>query len=117
MAAKKSLGLEKIGHYSFLAGVLIAILAGFVPQLQGIYAIWLMAGLGVIVGLLNITSKEVTVFLVATTSLIIASSASALSLALIWEGITSILANIIYFVAPAAIIVSLKAIYALAEKK
>ena len=86
-----------------------------VPQLEARVAILVLVALGIIVGLLNITAKETTTFLVAALALIIASSASALTLAAIWTGLTSILGNVIIFVSPAAIVVALKTVYALAQ--
>lgn len=117
--AKKSAGVDTqtIGHYAFIVGIVLAILAAFVQTLQGDISVWVMVILGVIVGILNITSKEVGAFLLAAVALMIASSASALSLSIIWPKLTTMLGNIIIFVAPAAIIVALKAVYALAQKK
>jgi hypothetical protein len=117
MAKKKTNDMIRIGHYSFIAGIVIAVIVGLIPQLRGDVSIWIMVVLGIIVGLLNITAKEINSFLIAAVALIIASSASALSLAVIWIGLTSILGNIIIFIAPAAIIVSIKAIAKLAEAK
>ena len=113
--AKKKKDAQKAGHYSFLAGIILAIVIAFVPQLRGAIAVWVLVILGVVVGLLNVTTEETTKFLVATIALIMASSASALTLATIWTGLTSILGNIIIFVSPAAIVVALKTVIALAE--
>ena len=107
--------LKKAGHYAFIAGVVLAVLIALIPQLRGDIAVWILVILGVIVGLLNVTAKETVSFLVAALALIIASSASALTLATIWTGLTSILGNVIIFVSPAAIVVALKTVYALAE--
>ena len=116
MAKKKQkLELKKVGHYSFFAGVILAVLLALIPQLAGDVAIWVLVILGVLVGLLNITAKETMGFLVAGIALILASSAGALPLAIIWTGLTAILANIVYFVAPAIIVVALQTVYALAE--
>ena len=112
---KQSKDLIRIGHYSFIAGIIIAIIVGLIPQLRGDIAIWIMVVLGIIVGLLNITAQEINSFLIAAVALIIASSASALSLAVIWPGLTSILGNVIIFIAPAAIIVSVLSIVRLAD--
>lgn len=114
---KESADLVRIGHYSFIAGIIIAVIVGLIPQFRGDIAIWIMVVLGIIVGLLNISAKEINSFLIAAVALIIASSASALSLAVIWVGLTSILGNIIIFIAPAAIIVSIKAVVKLAEAR
>jgi hypothetical protein len=115
MAKKQSVDMQKVGHYAFIAGVVVALVVALIPQLRGDPAVWIMVGLGIVVGLLNITAKEVHGFLVAAVALIIASSASALSLAVIRPELTAILGNVIIFVSPAAIIVSLKAVYALAQ--
>ena len=80
---KKANDLHRIGHYSFIAGLIIAVIVGLIPTLRGDAAIWIMVVLGVIVGLLNISAKEVNSFLITAVALIIASSASALSLAVI----------------------------------
>jgi hypothetical protein len=115
--AKKEADLIKLGHYSFIAGLILAVVVALVPQLRGDIAVWIMVVLGIIVGFLNITAKETTAFLVATVALIIASSASALSLAAIWTGLTAMLGNAIIFIAPAAIVVAVKSIIELAERK
>ena len=115
MAKKKVGDLKKVGHYSFIAGIIIAVIVGLVPSLRGDPAIWVMVILGIIVGFLNITAKETTGFLVAAIALIIASSASALSLAVIWPTLTTILYNVIVFIAPAAIVVAIKTVITLAE--
>ncbi|MBW2993631.1 hypothetical protein KY317_03600 [Candidatus Woesearchaeota archaeon] len=115
MAKRKKGDLKKVGHYSFLAGIIIAVIVGLVPSLRGDPAIWVMVILGVIVGFLNVTSKETVGFLIACVGLIIASSASALSLAVIWPTLTTILGNMIVFIAPAAIVVAIKTVIALAE--
>ncbi|MBW2996409.1 hypothetical protein KY332_03855 [Candidatus Woesearchaeota archaeon] len=115
MAKKKKGDMKKAGHYSFLAGIILAVVVAFVPQLRGDITVWVLVTLGVVVGLMNVTAEETTKFLVAILALILASSASALTLATIWTGLTSILGNIIIFVSPAAIVVALKTVIALAE--
>jgi len=119
MAKKAKPNLKKIGHYAFIAGIVLAVLIALIPQIgekiEPRVIILVLVTLGVIVGLLNITSKETTEFLVAALALIIASSASALTLAAIWTGLTSLLGNVIIFVSPAAIVVALKTVYALAQ--
>ena len=108
--AKKKVG-DQAGVWLFIIGLIIAVITPFI----GIDLIWLILLIGVIVGLLNITAKEVNAFLIATVALVIAGS--ALSGAGIWSWLTSILSNVVLLVAPAAVIVSVKAIYALASKK
>ena len=115
MAKKKKADYKKVGHYSFIAGIVLSILMALVPQLRGDVVIWILVLLGVVVGLINVTGKETLGFLVSAMALIIASSAVAFTLAAIWTGLTVILGNIITFVSPAAIVVAIKTIYALAQ--
>lgn len=105
----------KIGHWAFLIGVVLAVLAGLVPQLQTPNVTWLLVGLGLIVGLLNITHKEVQEFLIASVALIIAADAAGdiIALGLV---MATILGNVISFVFPAALVVALKAIWNLAQQ-
>ena len=106
----------RIGHWAFIVGVLIAVIAGLVPAWQTDTVVWILVILGLIVGLLNITAKETVEFLVAAVALIIVGTAGLATLPALGGIILAILANIVAFVAPAALIVALKAIYALAQK-
>ncbi|MEM4263540.1 MAG: hypothetical protein QW666_01430 [Candidatus Woesearchaeota archaeon] len=105
---------SKIGHWAFIIGILLAVVAGLVPAWQTPTVTWILVILGLIIGLLNIQAKETTEFLVAAITLLIVGSAGAIpALGVI---VLSILANIVAIVAPAALVVALKAIYALASK-
>ncbi len=104
----------KIGHWAFIVGILLAIIAGLVPQLQTSTITWILVILGLVVGLLNINAKETTEFLVAVIALLIVGSAGAIPA--LGGIVLSILANIVALSAPAALIVALKAIYALAAE-
>jgi len=103
---------SRVGHWAFIIGVLLAIIAGLVPQLQTATVTWILVILGLVVGLLNITVKEQEKFLVAVVALLIVGSAGAIPA--LGGIVLSILANIVALSAPAALIVALKAIYALA---
>lgn len=105
---------SKIGHWAFIIGIILAVVAGLVPAWQTPTITWILVVIGLIVGLLNIQAKETTEFLVAAITLLIVGSAGAIpALGVI---VLSILANIVAIVAPAALIVALKAIYSLAQK-
>ena len=110
--------MKNIGELSFIGGVILAILAGLVPTLidAGTVATVLLI-LGVLVGFLNIAEKETGVFLVAAIALLLAGAAGLGNLPLIGVWIEPILTNIATFVAPAAVIVAIKAILDLASKK
>lgn len=104
----------KIGSWAFILGVLISIVAGLIPAWQTTTLVWVLVLLGLVVGFLNITAKETTEFLIATVALLIIGSAGAIpALGVV---ILSILANIVAFVAPAALIVALKSIWVLAQR-
>ena len=113
---------SKMGQWSFIGGVVIAIITGLfsgnIPvNVQG-WLVLLLVVLGLIVGLLNVTEKETTPFLVAAAALLITGIATKESLNLIptigWY-LQAIVQNIAVFVTPAAIVVALKAIQSLAR--
>jgi hypothetical protein len=86
------------------------------------YVILVLLILGIIVGLINITSTEVTPFLIAAIALIVASIANVWSpLSTIHELLadwaTYILNYIVAFVAPAAVLIAIRAVLAMEESK
>jgi len=120
----------KIGEWAYLVSVVIAVLAGVAAAAGFGASEWvavLLVILGAVVGLLNISEKETTAFLVATIALVVASagaqangSAGLFSVLNVVPGlgtlINAIIANIAIFAAPAAVIVAVKAIMNLASK-
>jgi hypothetical protein len=106
---------SKLGHWVFLAGFAIAIILGIVwPGRIWIASILVL--LGIIVGFLNIRASEVNQFLLAAVALILSIKSFELIPA-IGTGITNILAYITIFVAAAAVIVALIAVWKLASTK
>lgn len=121
--------VEKAGEYAFLICVIIAVLAGLAfpymtADVRG-YIAALLVVLGAIVGLTTVTEKETTPFLIAAIALMVPSVATAVAteagvfapFPLIGVALDAIVKHVALFVAPAAIIVALKAIYALASKR
>ncbi len=106
----------RLGHWAFMVGILIAVIAGLVPAWQTATVLWILVILGLIVGLLNITAKETVEFLVATIALVLIGTAGIQTLPALGGIIIAILENIVAFVSPAALIVALKAVYELARK-
>ena len=112
---------SKMGEWAFIIGVLIAIAIGLFAgnlgqNLQG-WLVLLLVVLGLIVGLLNVSEKETTPFLVAAAALLITGTAGS-SLAIIpviGSYLQDIVMNIAVFVTPATIVVALKAIQSLAK--
>lgn len=113
---------SKVGDWAFIIGAVLAILAGFIPSIPQVLLI--LAILGLVVGFINVTGKETTAFLVAAIALLTAGAGGSIILqeiqavpvTLFATYIGAILGNIVAFVAPAALVVALKEIYALASK-
>jgi len=136
--------MEEIARWAFIAFVAIAIVMGLAigymayDKRMGIYpgdgwedsdvgnyngyVMIIMLILGIVIGITSITAKEVTPFLIATIALIVASVANVWSpLAnvheLLYYWATGILNYIVAFAAPAAVIISVKAVFAMAKEK
>ena len=109
------MNMQQIGGYAFILGIIIAILAGVV-SLDAATAntvLWVMVILGVIIGVLNVTDKETTGFLVAAIALILTATAlTALNFAVL----NNIVNNIAVLASPAALIVALKAVWNMAKE-
>lgn len=120
--------MEQIGEYAFLAGVIIAIAVGI---LSGMALVAMDAGttglitlvlvvLGLVVGFLNIKDKEIKTFLIAAIALISVGSAQLTVVNDVIAPLGTVLQDIVgyiaVFVAPAALVVALKAVYSLAKE-
>jgi len=107
-------GMESIGHWVFLLGVFIAIVAGFLAGANATI-IWVLAILGLLVGLLNLKTPDIHGFLLAVLVLIV--SASSLNvLPMVGALLGTMLQYIVIFVAPAALVIALKAVYNFASR-
>ena len=109
----------KYGNWAFIIGVVLAIVLrlfgtyiGYVNEIT-----YLMIILGLIVGFFNIGHKDTVNFLIAAIALLAVGAAGLETLPVIGLYIGGILTQIAVFVAPAAILVALKAVYELAYKK
>ncbi len=107
---------EKLGAWSFIAGVVIVILASLL-SIEASLLTSVLILLGLIVGLLNVEDKDTTHFLVAVIALAAAGNANLNTVPLVGAQLQNILRNIGVFVAPAAVIVALKAVYEMASGK
>lgn len=117
--------LQAIGSWAFLLGVFIAIIAGALlltdksnPALTTVTSFLVL--LGTIVGLLNITRKETNSFLLASVVLVLVSGFGITvysDVLKVGPYLQAMLVAILEFVVPATIVVSLKAIFSLAERK
>lgn len=110
----------KFGGIAFLAGLVIAIIialfsAGMVPT----WAAIVLAILGLVVGLLNITDREVQLFLVASIAFLITFQVLGsviTTLAFGWESVSAFFHLLSIFVAPAAGVVAIKALFQVAKE-
>ena len=132
--------MEEISRWAYIAFLVIAILAGLVVD----YMAWdagsfsaasvadahgwvllIMLILGIIIGIAgSITTKEVTAFLVATIALMVVGSGNVWNpllqveaLAILYYFAAAITTYIAGFAAPAAVIISIKGIIAMAKEK
>lgn len=119
-----------VGRYAFLLGVLLAVVWAIIAVLNPAMAtstivLSVLVILGLIIGLLNITAKETMPFLVASVVLVIMFGFGSTYLGLVGQNSTfdfigkflqGLLTYLMILVVPAGIIVSLKELYAFAEK-
>ena len=98
----------KIGKWAFIAGLVISVLAGLLFQ-PG-WAIWVLAVLGLIVGLLNVTAEDTRGFLLAAIALTL--SATALNtIPVVGTAFTLVMSFVVAFVAGATIVVAFKELF------
>ena len=118
---------EKIGRYSFIGGVVIAVVLGLVPAatLGTAASAWLaslLVILGILVGFLNVTGKETKEFMMVATVLIIAAFAGNASNTLggvqyIGQYLQGMFTSVLAFVVPATVVVGLKDIWSLGQNQ
>jgi hypothetical protein len=114
--------MAKVGAWAFTIGVLLALVAGFLPATLGGAVVAALVLLGIVVGFLNVSEAETSKFLMASVSVMIALftagsaiQANIVTLGVIGKYLWGVMANINVFVFPATIVVAIKAIYALAR--
>ncbi len=106
------MGMEMLGRIAFYIGLVVSIVAGWVQI--GANGLIILAVLGLVVGLLNVTGKETGRFLLATLALVVAGVA-------LKDVFGAVVANIliayIAFTAAAALVVALKEVYSMQKTK
>lgn len=110
--AKK--GGNMLGSWSFLIGVILAVIFGLLGDLSQT-VIYILVVLGLIIGLLNIADEEVSPFLMAGTVLVIVSTLGQSVVSSVGVFDTMLQALTVLFV-PATIIVALKHVFSLARR-
>ena len=112
-------GAHLLGSWSFLVGVVLAVLLGL--GFTGAYQatmLWVVFLLGVVVGLLNIAHDEVGAFLTGGTILVLVSFLGVQ--VGVFEGVAPVIGNVLKGIltlfVPATIIVALKSVFVLARR-
>ncbi len=115
---------KQIGNYSFIIGVIVAVVLGLAAPQLGTAAAWLwslMVVLGLIVGFLNISGKETKEFLWVTVALVVVSYAGSAQIDK-WQNVqfigpylSGIFNSILAFVIPASVIVGLRNVWEMAR--
>ncbi|MCH7568804.1 MAG: hypothetical protein IIA87_05270 [Nanoarchaeota archaeon] len=109
----KKRGKRGFGGWTFLIGVVLAVVLGLLGALTATW-LWILVAIGLIVGLLNITEDEVSSFLMAGAVLIIASAfgqdvMSAIPL------VNNVLQALLAIFVPATIVVAIRHVFVLAR--
>lgn len=119
---------NEFGKWAFLIGVLLAMIMGLVdaltlPNALGIWQPWLLFVLlilGLVIGFVNITAKEVQGFLIASIAVMVATGIAGLtntaSIGALGQILKSVSDHVVLLVAPASLIVALRAVYGFAAE-
>ena len=115
---RKFNGAHLVGSWSFLVGLVLAVLLGL--GLTGPYQatmLWVVFLLGIVVGLLNVTHDETGAFLTGGTILALVSFLGVQ--AGVFDAVAPVIGNILRGIltlfVPATIIVALKSVFTLAK--
>ena len=113
-----------VSNWAFLIGAIIAVLVGVGQAAQAGYAQnqWIpviLVVLGLVVGFLNVSSKEATAFLVAAVALVAVGTGGLTSLDNLIPRLGTLLGSAVqaftFFVGAAAVVVAVKEAYGLAK--
>jgi uncharacterized membrane protein YbaN (DUF454 family) len=116
---------EKIGAWSFIIGVVIAIVVGLVGSSIGMpvtstTVVLVLGLLGIIVGVLNVTDREVGLFLIATIAFLTAATALEKVLVAVptfGNILNPVIQCVALFVAPGAAIIAIKALWDISKTR
>ena len=115
---------KQIGNYSFIIGVIIAVVLGLAAPKLGTATAWLwslLIVLGLVVGFLNVSGKETKEFLWVTVALVVVAFAGSAQInswsnvQFIGPYLKGIFDAILAFVVPATVVVGLKDVWELAK--
>jgi len=113
MAKKQS--DNALGSWAFLIGIVLAVVAALFSSSIQEWMLWALLIIGLLVGLLNITEKESSSFMMSGTVLIIASALGQGSFSLI-PVLSRLLDTLLLIFVPATIIVATRSVFSLARR-
>jgi len=119
LAKKNRDSWARVGAWSFLAGLVIAVGAGILYPETSSGTVFILGILGILVGILNIGDREIIQFLVAALTFMVASTSLLGVFAVVptlGPYVPAILNNIVVFVGPGAAVVALKALYNVSQE-
>ena len=119
-----------IGRYAFLLGVLLSVVWAVIATKSTVIStntlvLSTLVIIGIVIGLLNVTAKEMMPFLLSSVVLVIMFGFGSTYLGLVGQGTTFefignflqyLLTYLMILIVPAGIVVALKEVYAFAEK-
>ena len=109
---------SKVGRWAFLVGIVIAILLGFVSFAYSSLVLFI---LGLIVGFINITEKEVTSYLIAVIALLVVGISGLQVLdvfgTIVNNWIQTVLTSFVIFVAASGLVVAVKSVLQMSKSE
>lgn len=112
--AKNSTGSAKamLGRWAFLIGVVLALVFGFLSAAS--WLPWVLVALGLIVGLFNISEREISTFLTAGTVLVLMGYFGGQTLSSV-PYLSVVFDNLLTLFVPATIVVAVRSVFELAR--
>ncbi|MBI4919411.1 hypothetical protein HY837_05740 [archaeon] len=110
--------MENIGKWSFILGILLALVFGLLPQTFAyqFYINWTLVILGLVVAILNIRPEESMFFLIAVIAIILVTDVLS-KVPSLGQPLQQAFENTKVFVSPAGLLVALKLVWDLARSK
>lgn len=103
-----------LGRWAFLVGLILAVGLGIFAAYAGSWLAWTLVVLGLVVGFVNISDKEIGHFLTAGTVMVLMGYFGGQTLSTV-PYLSSIFNNILTLFVPATIVVAVKSVLALAR--
>jgi uncharacterized membrane protein len=111
MAKKK--GGSAIGAWAFLIGVIIAVIIALFA-LDNTTLVWILAVIGIIVGLLNVTDDEAHQFLFSAVALLLVAALGRDAVSIV-PILANILNALLVLFVPATVIVAIRNVFSVAK--